>query len=240
VAQATAAKHAPLPFEIRAVGERFRQIGRSVRAGNALTLDVQSRYREQVTNALKTNASELLLRLRAIQTELFVLALSAYEHEGLENDDLKDLGGDVLEIAKERHLIKAVSPKRHRPIRVLLDDDERRAIFLLRWTDLAGLSDTPDFRLAPSWILLASQMRLRAPVSKLGAAELKVIERVATVDPDYPSAVAKGIVFAKLGDYAAAAESFRQYVELHPDAPYTNRAKNHLLYVSQHLGPFGQ
>jgi hypothetical protein len=220
-----------LPFEIRAIGERFRQIGRAVFNGNALSLDEQNRYRKQVGEKLAKQGAKPVLELRAVQTELFVSALHAYEQTGEVSLDLQELGGEFLELATRLGWVKSGPSRAHRQL--LLDTDERRALFLLRWTELAGLTDTADFRLAPSWILLGARTRLRAPLAKLGRSELEVVERVVAVDPGYPGSVAKGLLYAQLGAYDAAAEQFREYLTLHPNASFSTHAKNHLLFVNQ-------
>jgi tetratricopeptide (TPR) repeat protein len=180
-----------------------------------------------------------MLELRAIQTELFVQALDTYERTAIANDDLKALGGDVLEVVKARRLIRAIPNRPKTTYRVLLEPDERRAIFLLRWTELAGLTQSAPFRLAPSWVILGSDFRLRPKLVELGSAELKVIERLGEADPTYPAALAKGLLLTRLGAYDAAAASFREFLAQAPDAPYRQRAKNHLTYVQQFISPDG-
>jgi hypothetical protein len=235
--QAEKARQVPLSFEIRAIGERFRQMGRGVASGHALSVDATERFREQVRNVLAARGPNELLTLRAVQTELFVAALANYEKHGQKSDDLLCLGGNFIEIAKAQRRLKPSATKAH-AAHLLLDPDERRALFLLRWNELSGLEAHDRFRLAPTWVLLAARTRLRAPLRTLGPSELGVIENVTAVDPDYPSQVAKGLLYTKLGAYDVAAENFRGYLLDHPDAPYSVRARNHLLYVSQFLGSF--
>jgi hypothetical protein len=232
VADANAAKRNRLSFSIRSVGEHFRLIGRRIHLGYGLSLDAQTRYQALVRSVLLDEGPDPLRQLRAIQTELFVTALSEYERTGSANDDLTELGGEVLDVFEEKQL--QTKPVRTR-IHVLLDLDERRAVFLLRWTELSGLNDIPELRLEPTWVILALGRRLRPPLAKLGASELKVIDRITEVDPTYPSAVAKGLLFARLGAYEAASVSFSDFLAQNPNAPYSHRAKNHLVYVHQFL-----
>jgi hypothetical protein len=250
VADANAAKRNRLPFSIRSVGEHFRQIGRRIHLGYGLSLDAQTRYQALVRSVLLDEGPEQLRQLRAIQTELFVAALNEYERTGSANDDLTELGGEVLDVFEEKNLARPFTltprkesaqtkpvqakPERTR-IHVLLGTDERRAVFLLRWTELSGLNDVPELRLEPTWVILALGRRLRPPLAKLGASELKVIDRISEVDPTYPTAVAKGLLFARLGAYEAASLNFSDFLAQNPNAPYSHRAKNHLVYVHQFL-----
>src|SRR5512133_1445759 len=64
LASAAAARRRTLPFEIRAIGERFRQIGHSVHAGFALSADVTERYRLTVHDGLAQHGFLRLLELR--------------------------------------------------------------------------------------------------------------------------------------------------------------------------------
>ena len=255
VADANAAKRNRLPFSIRSVGEHFRQIGRSIPLGYGLSRDAQTRYQALVRSVLLDEGPDPLRQLRAIQTELFITALGEYERTGIANDDLTELGGEVLDVFEEKKLAHplTLTPRKEsaqltpvpsksaplKPVRtrihVLLGTDERRAVFLLRWTELSGLNDVPEFRLEPTWVILALGRRLRPPLAKLGASELKVIDRITEVDPTYPAAVAKGLLFAQLGAYEAASLSFSDFLAQNPNAPYSHRAKNHLVYVHQFL-----
>jgi hypothetical protein len=237
VADANAAKRNRLPFSIRSVGEHFRQIGHRIHLGYGLSRDAQTRYQALVRSVLLEEGPDQLRQLRAIQTELFVTALGEYERTGIANDDLTELGGEVLDVFEEKKL--QTKPVQTKPVRtrihVLLGPDERRAVFLLRWTELSGLNDVPELQLEPTWVILALGRRLRPPLAKLGASELKVIDRITEVDPTYPTAVAKGLLFARLGAYEAASLSFSDFLAQNPNAPYSHRAKNHLVYVHQFL-----
>jgi hypothetical protein len=250
VAEATVAKRNQLPFSIRSIGEHFRQIGRRIHLGHGLSVDAQTRYQALVRRILLDEGPNPLRQLRAVQTELFVAALDEYEGTGIANDDLAELGGEVLDVFEEKKLThpiyetaqkestqtQSAPPRSVRTrIRILLSTDERRAVFLLRWTELSGLNDVPELRLEPTWVILALGRRLRPPLAQLGPSELKVIERINEVDPTYPTAVAKGLLFAQLGAYEAASLSFSEFLAQNPNAPYSHRAKNHLEYVHQFL-----
>lgn len=227
--QAVSAKRQPLPFEIRAAGERFRQLGQAVRRGTALSVDERQRYRAQLSGLVTAFGTKPLLDLRAIQTELFLAALARWETTGVESPELSELGGDFVQILEKEHLAT-------RPLG--LNADERRALFLLRWTDLAGLNETPELRLDPVWIILSARFRLRVPLNQTDHRSLSVINRLMTAAPDYPGDVARGLVLARMGAHAAAAERFAQFIAEHPDAPYSTRARNHLVWVNQRLEPY--
>jgi hypothetical protein len=228
LAQAENTRTKPLPFELRATGERFRQLGQAMHQGIALSLDERKRYRSQIASQLVAFGAQPLLELRAIQTELFLEALARWEETGIESPDLSELGGGFLKLLDQEQISR-------KPLR--LSSDERRALFLLRWTDLAGLNDTPEFRLEPTWILLSARFRLRMPLERTDRRSLSVIDRVMSVAPEYPGDVARGLVLAQLGAHGAAAERFRHFLAEHPDAPYSTRTRNHLRWVNQRLEP---
>jgi hypothetical protein len=228
VEQAEQARRKPLPYEIRAIGERYRQLGRAMQSGIALSIDERGRYRAQLEQQLRAFGPEPLLELRAIQTELFVQALSSWEKTGQQSTELSELGGDFLDVFRPPH-----STSRHLPLTL----DERRAIFLLRWTDLAGLTENSEFRLEPSWLLLTATLRLRRPLAEANGRTLAAIERVMTVDPEYPGDVARGLVFAQTGSYGAAAEHFRRFLAEHPNGPYSTRARHHLQFATRTSEP---
>jgi hypothetical protein len=236
LAQAIAVRQQPLSFEVRSIGERFRQFGRATGSGQALSFDERKRYRNQIASVLSSEGSSSLLQLRAIQTELFVEALRQFEKTQVIGTDLTELGGDFLSAADKQHLSKPRTSRRTRTV-IELNDDERRAMFLLRWTELAGLSEVPAFRPDPTWTIVAARPRLRLSASLLDEGELSLIDRLSAVSVDYPAPVAKGLILAHHGAYAAAAGQFRDYLRTHPDAAFSRRARCHLAYVGQFSDP---
>jgi hypothetical protein len=63
------------------------------------------------------------------------------------------------------------------------------------------------------------------------AAETWLITKLAeygAIDPAYPMAIARGVAFYQRHQYAEAARSFAQWLEAHPDGPWTLRTRNYL------------
>jgi hypothetical protein len=244
----------PLSYEVRSLGERFRQIGRAAHGGVEIRSDERERFRAQVRQTLEIVPIQEVRELRAVQTELFVQALTRFEKSSQSSEDLEELGGDFLELATSKGWVRLPNAQKRATPRtlkrttisdsgavggaqLLLSEDEIRAAFLLRWTDFAGLFDHPEFRLEPSWVVLASRRRLRVPVERMSPSELAVIERLGEVSPEYPAALARGILLGHLGAYGSAAASFREHLRTHGEGDFSLRARNHLLYVEGQENP---
>ena len=57
---------------------------------------------------------------------------------------------------------------------------------------------------------------------------LERIGRLAVLDPAYPADYARGVARFRRGEYMAAAESFRKWLDEHPDGPLVLRARSYL------------
>jgi hypothetical protein len=241
LSEANHARLHPLSFEARSIGERFRQLGRAMHDGVEIRNDERERFRAQVRKTLDGIGTQQLRELRAIQTELFVEALLRFEKTTVASADLDELGGDFLQLAATKDWVRLPSdaraprngsvPRRH--AQILLSADEIRSVFLVRWTDFSGLFEHPELRLEPSWIALASRLRLRVPVERLDARDLPVIARLEAACPEYPAALARGILLSRLGAYESAATSLREHLRVHGEDNFSLRARNHLLYVER-------
>jgi hypothetical protein len=58
---------------------------------------------------------------------------------------------------------------------------------------------------------------------------LRKIEEIARIDPSYPYALARGVLFYRLGRYPAAVQAFRDYLSESRDRRQTLRARNYLV-----------
>jgi hypothetical protein len=147
------------------------------------------------------------------------------------------------------------SPK---PVTIVLDDAARRAAFKSTWAHLLGLSGSKELALtldeqralyafyfqhahAPEnqrVALEASRARARDPAvcAQIDEGErvaafgwlLSKMKELAAIDPAYPFAYARGIALYHRHEYAQAAESFQDWLDKHPNGPWTLRAKNYL------------
>jgi len=57
------------------------------------------------------------------------------------------------------------------------------------------------------------------------------IRQLASVDPDYPAAYARGIANLRGGSFAAAAEAFGEWLSAHPDGAFALRARSYLRWA---------
>ncbi|HEY2511630.1 MAG TPA: hypothetical protein VGI39_12265, partial [Polyangiaceae bacterium] len=57
---------------------------------------------------------------------------------------------------------------------------------------------------------------------------LDKIHRLGQIDPEYPTAYAVGIALFRHKDFPAAAGSFQDWLDAHPDGPWALRARSYL------------
>jgi predicted RNA polymerase sigma factor len=61
---------------------------------------------------------------------------------------------------------------------------------------------------------------------------LAYVDTLAKIDPTYPSKLARGTLFARLGNYDAATSAFQEQLEISQhDGPYTMLARNYFLFA---------
>jgi hypothetical protein len=237
LAEADGARKQPLPYEVRSVGEVYRQLGRLEHGGQPISIDRRNRFRDLVRSARNKIGDSALRQLRSIEAQLFVLALADWEPSGIESQELIELGGDFIAVASDLGWLAAGSKSAAgaEPVRgprgLGLDDDERRALFLTRWNDLAGTSEEESMRLATVWQLLALRARLKLPLSRLEQRDLGLVHRVKTLLPDYPDRLSEGLIYLRIGKRTEAIDALQSHLQLHPDGPYTLRARNHLVFA---------
>lgn len=223
--RALSARRTQLPFEVRAVGETFRRVGASVRAGKRLPKSSVGELLDHVARALEKHGPEPLLALRAVQGELFVAATRAWEQGGEIPADLRELGGDFPEVARASGWLAGR--------RLMLDDRERALLFRARFGELTALAGKPPFAATLDERRAVYALLLEHPLgSDAGArarAQYQSIQALAKLDPDYPAALARGVLLYRAGAFESAADEFRSELSRRGDGPWTLRAKNHLL-----------
>lgn len=225
------AKREPLSRDVRSVGEFVRRLGalEAERAGPVRDVEAL-RSAEREYDALQRDATRLcrrlireqhtesLLALRALQTELFIAAVASAATQP-DATELTELGGSFS------------SYLRQLPSGVPTPKQELAAAYRARWTQLVGLSDHPSF--APSLNDVRQNARLqlrwatRLPVPERSALSNKALEQLAAADPDYPVEFARGVAEYQAGAYAEAFEHFSRHGRVHPDGPWSLRARNH-------------
>ncbi len=227
---ADAARAAGLPFAVREVGEAYRRLGRTQFEGLQLLDDTGALgWQRLVRGARASSGDEALSTLRAVQTQMLVSAMAAWDATGKITDDLIELGGDFVKLAQTFHWWTADHLNMSR--------DERWALAMLRWTSLAGLSQVPPFRLDSD--LEIAELRFfyahAAPDASSQHTRQKIIRRYAELDSSYPIEYARGVLFAEAGQLDSAAASFTRHLQSHPNGSYAIRARNHLIWAVQQI-----
>ncbi|MCC6213457.1 MAG: hypothetical protein IT376_01195 [Polyangiaceae bacterium] len=235
-ARAEGARAAPLPFEVRAAGEALRRLGAGAARDGVDPIDVRD-LRRAVEGARAAHGDAPLLALRALQTELFLAALTRYEEQGVSEPDLDELGGDLLPMARASGWVR---PDR----RLRLDPTERAVLFRIRWAELAGVRGDPAFaptvdewRVHYSVLLRYPERGAALEARDRAALRLRYVTALASRDPDYPVLLARGALLLELGRPAAAADALRTFLAEHDSGPWRLHAANHLAYAVQRLPP---
>jgi len=228
--QASIARSHPLPFAVREVGEAYRRFGRIQFEGPQLLDDARGLgWQALVRSARASSGDAALLALRAVEVQIFVSSLETWEKSHQVPDDLAELGGDFVNVAKKYHFWQGG--------RLAMSREERWAIGLLRWTTLAGLLVTEPFRLSRNLEVL--ELRLFFAHAKLvsSAPELlqRILNRYSELEPDYPLEYSRGVLAAQQNQFALAAASFTRQLQAHPDGNFVTRARNHLIWVTAQM-----
>jgi hypothetical protein len=224
--QARDAETHQLPYKVRAVGEALRQFGRrTYEEPRSSTEATRERWREQLGRVLLTEGDLPLLRLRAVQAKLFADALARWEKTHLIDSELIELGGDFLPRAKTEGWI--------RQGRLLANREERLAMFVMRFTELAGLRQKDAFRVPRAIELLTLRFRLQHPTTAASTTsnQLAVVERIGALAPDYPVELVKGMVLTQSGNFTLGAQAFERQLGTHGNGPWTLWARDYLLFA---------
>jgi hypothetical protein len=223
----------PLPFLVRAAGDALRRFGRAESGLDPAPIDVaRTDFQETVQGARKRHGDRALLDLRAVQTALFVRAVSELGRRPSPNPDAVELGGGFVSRAERSGWIDATG-------HAVLEPDEAACIFKIRWSLLAGLIETfpfspslNDWRLYYRTLLVHSDSPRgqRAARGQQDAALLaSYVDGLSKRDPEYPSILARGILAYWAGQFGEATELFAQHLSRHPTGPWRLRAQNYLL-----------
>lgn len=221
---ARAAESVPLSYDTRAVGESIRRFGVALAAGDASSAEaLRAQLRRQVEESYEERSAELL-QLRAVQMRMFLEAIHDWEREGVESTDLAELGGGFLETAEASGWIT------REPRRVVLRPIELAVLFKVRWTKLVGLEESPEFRISLNDFRAYYRLLLQRPEGG-GLPDQRRLAYVAAVeqrDLEYPSNLAKGVLFYRLGAYRRSVDALRAHVDSAPNGDWSLRARNYL------------
>jgi hypothetical protein len=246
----------PLPGEIREVGSAIREFNtreakqETQRNDSPAPLNEARLALDRAVGGLDpANRDAALLALRATQLEGFVTAVRAFVQTGDESAELLALGGPFVRRLREVGWCHGHA--------LAMDDDVLRVMFKAEWNTLVGV-DRPPFALTldEQRVLYAFYFRHpHAPASirkKLDdaratardakacdalvhteaiAAEdwrIEKIKRLRAIDPAYPAPFALGIAYYRRGEFNASAQQLHDWIDAHPDGPWTIRARHYL------------
>jgi hypothetical protein len=167
---------------------------------------------------------------------LFCRALDRGEATGSADAELSELGGNFLEKARVSGWIDEG--------RLVLDDGERAVLFRVRWSELTGLAKQHPFRPSLNEWRIYYRLLLEHPDvspergdSARRLAQLRYVQALQRLEPEYPAALAIGTLSYQLGDYAQAVSAFQSHLDAHPDGPWRLRVQNHLVASQRALRP---
>jgi hypothetical protein len=254
----------PLPDDIRALGSAIRAFY-AREAKQEVDPYVTPASMNEVRVALDNAAIPLLhgkddegvVALRATQLEAFVAEIHTFERTGTESAELQAIAGPFV-----RRMREAGWCHDHTCV---FDDHALRAMFKLAWNGLLRL-ERPPYALALDEQRALYSFYLRHPhaaeavrkriddarssahsakacaalveAEALGADQWRIerVNRLAALDPSYPRDYALGVLHYRHKDFPAAAQSFRDWLEAHPDGEWTLRARNYLRAAAWEAG----
>lgn len=220
---AVQARTRPLPYAVRELGELYRRLGRLQHDNAEPLVAVQVRaWQERLRTVQARVGNAPVLQLRALQCELLAAAIQHWQSTGVVNDDLIELGGDLVRVVGANSL----------------SEPERWALALKRWTSLAGLGSHAAFRVSREIELTQLHFFYRHPNREDEPLDtrVRILRRYGEIDPNYPMHYALGVLFSLNGRIDMAFAFFSKHLENHPDGAFYLRARNHLIWAARQLG----
>lgn len=219
-------------FDLRAFGEEFRAYGAAETSGDTYAVvRVRQKLVEAVARA-RGQGDDKLVALRAYQKERFLGELRRWENGSMDLAELTALGGGFLELARQSGWLTDRT--------IVMDDRIRGILFKRRWNQITGLGSGPyaitvdEHRALYGFLLTHPYVEGRGA---LGAKEacvaadrwrLRKIEELSRLDPSYPYALARGVLFYRLARYPEAVQAFRDFLGSNDEGRYVLRARNYL------------
>lgn len=235
--RATLATREPLSHGTRLIGETLRRLGAASVSDPRRAQGLQRELAGEVRKHVASGRTEELLRLRALQGELFLRAVRDWERTGDVTDELRELGGDFVERAR------GWTEPGHAPSgangRLVLTDTELRLLFRMRWGTLTGTHRLHPFGPTLNELRHYYGTLLEHPPGD-GAQDrllgrLEAVAALGRIDGTYPADFARGVLLYELGDLAGAAQSFQAHARAHGDGPWILLARNHWLAARSQL-----
>jgi hypothetical protein len=250
--RAAGARRSSLSSAVRALGSAIREFHTAEAEGarDVVLSDARAAVDQARLGILGKGKDEETRALRAVQMDGFLEEVRRFEHTGKESRELEALGGTFLRRMRTEGWCQGNV--------IVLTDLQRRALFKANWNQLVEVEKDPAFVLSDqetravytlyfthphaSDSQRASLERARAQAKdsatcariddgEHAATQAWLITKLteyAKIDPAYPVAIARGVAFYQRHQYADAARSFSQWLEAHPDGPWTLRTRNYL------------
>ncbi len=244
----------PLPADVRALGTALLEFNarQAHDEPEARVAEARALVDRALSPALDAAGPGLdaLVTLRAIELSSFLSEVRAFEASGVESEELARVAGSFV-----RRMRTAGWCDGHT---LAMGEGPLAVAFKLTWNATVDLETRSELTptLDEMRVLYAFYVRhphapeaVRArfdaarkaapndearralDAGEALAAEswrLEKIRKIAALDPQYPGPFALGVAHFRHGDFAASAESFRDWLRDHPDGPWTIRARNHL------------
>lgn len=233
-ALADRAEREGLPFETRAVGDGVRRLGVALASGTGDIDHLQRTIAERLRLAIAAEQVEPLLRLRAVQSRLFVRAVRAHVWGSKASPELAALGGDFVERGTRNGWLTASG--------CIASDDELQTLFVRRWTEVTGLRDEPRFKATLGeirryyrFLLLHPERSQQSDLpleQERASRRLRYVEALSHYDTEYPLGLARGSLLGELGRMPESASALSDYLGRSSGKEWNLRARNYLLYAA--------
>lgn len=216
-----------LPYETRAIGDAFRRFG-ALRARGEQTAAqwILNDVQQAVRTVQQDNQLQPLLRLRAVQAQLFVAATDRLRVTSPPDSDpdVLELGGEFM---KEARAAGWLGPQGLRATR-----DELRTWFVIRWNMLTQLTQEPlfaaslnDWRCYYAFLLRDDHVPPDVPWGDVLSYRAQVLGALAQKDPDYPFNLGHGLLSCQAGDYTTCSDLLLRHLRQSPNGPWSLRAQ---------------
>jgi hypothetical protein len=220
-------------YDLRAFGEAFRGYGRAETSEDVYAV---VRARQKLLESLaraRALGEDKLLGFRAYQKQLFLEELERWETSGRPSNDLAELGGKFSALALREGWFEGRA--------LVMGTTLRGVFFKRRWNEMTGLTEPPfalsldEQRTFYAFLFEHPFVEGKENMSAADACRaadqwrLRKVDELARLDPAYPYALARGVLFYRLGRYPSAAQAFRDYLTSPTDGRYALRARNYLV-----------
>lgn len=228
------ALRAPLPADVRGVGERIRRCGLLEVSDPQSSFSLElTKLRQAVLLLKQQDRVADLVRLRELQATLLHDELVAKWSER------RPPGGELALSELGANLTAHLESSRSWFVADRYFEPTLRALFVERWGNLVGLARHSE--LAPTandWRLI-HRFRvlrlLRSGKTSNGPELLTALTDVAKYSLEYPLDYASGIVFYRMGAFGDAVDAFGRHLANYPASKWAVRAQNFRLEAARAL-----